>query len=97
MPDRIVGMSEDRKKPGVAFWVTVGLVVVLMAYPLSFGPACWAVENRMLPMGKTGRFFRPVARMAIYGPRPLSSMLKWYSELWSEPIWCTLWADCEFP
>ncbi len=28
-----------RKKPGVAFWATVGLVVVLVAYPLSFGPA----------------------------------------------------------
>jgi hypothetical protein len=31
----------DRKKPGVAFWATVVVVVVLMAYPLSFGPACW--------------------------------------------------------
>jgi hypothetical protein len=33
-------MSEERKKPGVAFWATVVLVAVL-AYPLSFGPACW--------------------------------------------------------
>jgi len=31
----------DRKKPGVAFWATVGLVVVLVGYPLNFGPACW--------------------------------------------------------
>ena len=29
----------DRKKPGVAFWATVVVVVVLVAYPLSFGPA----------------------------------------------------------
>ena len=27
------------KKPSVAFWATVVLVVVLVAYPLSFGPA----------------------------------------------------------
>ena len=27
----------SRKKPGVAFWATVGLMVV--GYPLSFGPA----------------------------------------------------------
>jgi hypothetical protein len=33
-------MTSDRKKPGVAFWMTVAVVVVL-AYPLSFGPACW--------------------------------------------------------
>jgi hypothetical protein len=30
----------DRKKPGVAFWATV-VVVAVLAYPLSFGPACW--------------------------------------------------------
>ena len=30
----------DRKKPGAAFWATVVVVVVLI-YPLSFGPACW--------------------------------------------------------
>jgi hypothetical protein len=29
----------DRKKPGVAFWATVVVVVLLVAYPLSFGPA----------------------------------------------------------
>ena len=34
-------MTSDRKKPGVAFWATVALVVVLVGYPLSFGPACW--------------------------------------------------------
>jgi hypothetical protein len=38
-------MSEDRKKPGVAFWATVVLVMLLVAYPLSFGPACW-IANR---------------------------------------------------
>ncbi len=34
----------SRKKPGVAFWATVALVAVL-AYPLSFGPACWWLSN----------------------------------------------------
>ena len=34
-------MTSDRKKPGVAFWATVVVVVGLAAYPLSFGPACW--------------------------------------------------------
>ena len=33
--------DDDHKKPGVAFWATVGLVVILVVYPLSFGPACW--------------------------------------------------------
>jgi len=39
-------MTSDRKKPGVAFWATVGLVVVLVGYPLSMGPAqFWLVPK----------------------------------------------------
>jgi len=33
-------MTPDRKKPGLAFWATV-VVVVALLYPISFGPACW--------------------------------------------------------
>jgi hypothetical protein len=38
-------MRSDRKKPDVAFWVTV-VVVVVLALPISFGPACW-ITSRM--------------------------------------------------
>jgi len=31
-------MTEPRKKPGVAFWVTVAVVVAVLAYPVSYGP-----------------------------------------------------------
>src|SRR5262245_14028997 len=34
-------MTSDRKKPGVAFWVTVVVVALPLVYVLSFGPACW--------------------------------------------------------
>src|SRR5262245_38055554 len=34
-------MTADRKNPSGGFWITVALVVVLIGYPLSFGPACW--------------------------------------------------------
>ena len=33
----------DRKHPSAAFWATVVVVVALVAYPLSFGPACWLI------------------------------------------------------
>jgi hypothetical protein len=36
----------DRKKPGVAFRATVVVVVVLVASPLSFGPACWWFSSK---------------------------------------------------
>ena len=32
-------MTSEHKKPGVAFWATVVLVVGLVLYPLTFGPA----------------------------------------------------------
>jgi len=31
----------SRKKPGVAFWATVVVVVALVAYPLAWGPWLW--------------------------------------------------------
>jgi hypothetical protein len=34
-------MTSDRKKPGVAFWASVLVVVVLALYPFSYGPARW--------------------------------------------------------
>jgi len=35
-------MSADQKtKPTDGFWITVALLMALVAYPLSFGPACW--------------------------------------------------------
>jgi hypothetical protein len=53
-------MSDKQKTSGMAFWATVVLVVVLLAYPLSFGPACWmtsrmAGPTRMLPI-----VYRPI-------------------------------------
>jgi hypothetical protein len=42
-------MTPDRKKPGIAFWATVALVVVLAGYPLSYGPAIWLANRGELP------------------------------------------------
>ncbi len=41
-------MSEERKKPGMAFWATVAVVVLLFGYPLSFGPARSLIGPRQL-------------------------------------------------
>ncbi len=38
-------MTSDRKQPGVAFWASVVVVVALVAYALSFGPACWITSR----------------------------------------------------
>jgi len=39
----------DRKHPSAAFWITVALVVVLAAYPLSWGPVTWLRTRHYIP------------------------------------------------
>src|SRR5262249_4370801 len=44
-------MTSARKDPSVALWLTI-ILVVLVGYPLSFGPACWITsraDDRELP------------------------------------------------
>jgi hypothetical protein len=88
------GMSNDRKKPGVAFWATVALFVVLAAYPLSFGPACWWFSTEEQPgWPRFGVVFTvttmnykyappaywPIGWMAQNGPSPLRRAIRWYA------------------
>jgi hypothetical protein len=74
----------DRKKPGVAFWASVVLVTAL-AYPLSFGPACWLAYRDY--MSDDVRHiatvtYSPIALISENGPQPLQDAIVWYVSLW---------------
>ena len=56
-------MGDDRKQPGVAFWTTVTVVIVLVGYPLSF-VALVAIE---LYVVKLPAFLHPALKF-IYAP-----------------------------
>jgi hypothetical protein len=58
----------SRKKPGMAFWATVTLVVVLVGYPLSFGPACWLVEKGSLSESQLTSIYEPCIQLSESGP-----------------------------
>jgi len=73
----------DRKKPGVAFWATVGLAVVL-AYLLGTGPAIWLESRELLP---------PIGQRAlviVYAPLiwagdnsdAVVGVYMWYTDFW---------------
>ncbi len=77
----------SHKKPGVAFWATGVVVAVLVLYPLSLGPMCWASVNGYLSRSTID------ACALIYGPvrwfmdehEMLATPLRWYLSLWIGP------------
>src|SRR5262245_3874977 len=76
-------MIGGRKKPGVAFWTSIILVVLLLlAYPLSFGPACWLADRGIVPTKDVTDVFGPIIRFMCSADigRPVLS----YGDLWSQ-------------
>jgi len=74
-------MSESRKKPGVAFWATVAVMMAVVLYPLSFGPACWLAGCGVVPMKATRTAYWPLVRIAF---SRRGTPLAWYAELFSD-------------
>jgi hypothetical protein len=85
--DKIYGMSELTKKPGVAFWATIVLVVAPLLFPLSFGPACWWFKDSELDLDGgvvvniAPNAYWPMGWLAQNGPESLSDAINWYATL----------------
>ncbi len=75
-------MTASRKQPGVAFWATVVVVIALVAYPLSFGPACWANGRTHVGDQAFLTAYRPIVwafpTLSPAGQRAV----RWYVDLW---------------
>jgi hypothetical protein len=80
-------MTSDRNKPGVAFWATVVVIVVLVAYPLSFGPWCWVTSRLNFGGQAIPRVYAPLMGILRNGPRPMIGWLNWYVSLGSDQRW----------
>ena|SRR5258708_4507642 len=71
----------DRKKTGVTYWATVLLVAVLVLYPLSFGPGCCLVDQRILEGTSTQEFYRPLLVTLAHFPKLIQDAMMSYSQL----------------
>jgi hypothetical protein len=77
-------MMTDRKKPGVAFWATVVLVVAVVLYPLAWGPWTYCVlrwgnyesDKQWTAFG----LFTPLDRLFRVLPEPIADT---YQEYWT--------------
>ena len=83
-------MAGSRKKPGVAFWATVVAVVLAVAYPLSFGPACWILDSSNLDDGSVvGVTYRPLFLLAeVNDGGVVANLIFSYSRLLAGDFWC---------
>src|SRR5258708_36081271 len=76
----------DHKKPGAAFWATVVLVVAL-AYPLSFGAACRYVSRCPHPFlyghEEIPEFYLPIGTLIETGPPIVADAIRRYAVMWS--------------
>jgi len=80
-------MNEDRKKPGVAFWATVVVVAVLVAYPLSIGPACWVADHSWIGKEIVAMIYTPAIWCSANGPAPIAAAVNWWAHLYCKNEW----------
>jgi hypothetical protein len=72
-------VTSDRKKPTTGVWIAVALVMVLLAYPLSFGPAVWLTARRYCRTSTVESLYRPVLWSAAQGPSLENAVVWWGS------------------
>jgi hypothetical protein len=78
-------MTTDRKKPTAGFWITVALVAVLVAYPLSLGPIIWIFGHTSPPLSAfqiAGWIYEPLDWTIKRSPQPISDLFVNYLALW---------------
>jgi len=85
-------MSDERKKPGAAFWMTVALVlalVLLLAYPLSIGPYWWLHNHITLPVqieNALNAFYDPIWKTCWSGPDWFGNVIRDYLGWWADGV-----------
>jgi hypothetical protein len=75
------------KKPGVAFWATV-VVAMLLLYVVSIGPACWLAGRNCVPdwaVGPGETIYQPAIWLVQNGPEPIGNAIVWYAAFWLPP------------
>jgi hypothetical protein len=76
----------SRNHPAV-FWATIALFVVLVGYPLSFGPACWVVSRTDVGTEWLPYCYRPIVSGLSNDRARLAAIIQWYSRLGAARGW----------
>jgi hypothetical protein len=79
-------MTPSNKKPGVAFWATVVVVVLVICYPLSIGPTTrlyWITLDQPAWLKAIGDpLYAPMHWTYAHGPDWYRRVMEWYCGWW---------------
>jgi hypothetical protein len=79
-------MSEESRKPAILPVVIVMTVAVLVAYPLSVGPAAWVINSAWCPLwlgDMLAIVYLPLEMLADNGPTWLHDVAYAYVDWWT--------------
>jgi len=78
-------MNESQRKPGVTFWATIVLTLVLVAYPLSWGPVLWPESSGNFPESLiwADRAYDPIRWILSISPDAVGETWNLYLMLWA--------------
>jgi hypothetical protein len=93
----------DRKNPGVTFWATV-VVILVVTYSLSFGPACWINDRTEIGSDVISIAYRPVLSLAndSLNVSFVGRVVRWYASVGAtrralvienHVVWDNFWAS----
>lgn len=88
-------MEASVRKTGPLVWISAALIMVLVGYPLSIGPACWISSWTGLG-GETllATAYTPMLLAADHGPDSILSAIHWYSQIGARADWA--WGEIVF-
>jgi hypothetical protein len=80
-------MRDDRK-PGLMFWTSVMALVLLVGYPLSFGPACWFTSRLNGGASAIPIVYRPLTWAMSPGANTMVNRVStWYAKIGAPDDW----------
>lgn len=95
-------IMETRRRGWV--WIVAAVAIMAIAYPLSFGPACW-VSSHTSSDARNARsewvstIYQPILWLTVHSPSRVQMMIYDYASVGADPGWglvaepatCRIW------
>jgi hypothetical protein len=73
----------ERRNSRFGLWSTAGILILLLAYPLSFGPACWMADRGLISLDALLSAYAPLVH-TMRNSESVRSPFLWYAGIGCE-------------